>query len=836
MFKGQAARPRKKSRQAFSHQTHAPKRFGRFFVFILFFAATYFFLAYASPADSASQVIAASALMFALAIAFAFHRFARLWERRQDDLLLLQQVLESSRGARLVTDEENRALYYNRKFESLCKPPGPPSLSALMDLFPDTSEGRGRFMFLIERAVQGQSSVVELCAGEAEDERCFSITVQPLEGTARGLVHWRVDDVTEMRIADRMIREEYQKSGELGDNAPVGFYAVDREGRFVFVNATFARWLGEDANILLTQKRLHDYVEALPASVKPYALSVKDEPRQALTLSMKDAKGRVFKTSVHQTLLNETAEGAGQARARAVVHDLTAEGEMSGALKAAEDKFKKFFEEAPIGIVQVNEKGLIEVFNSAFARMIGIGPEALQGQDLYDLVESDDRTQFMICMDLIQQGESLQAPFEIALKGGRARVATQMHARKFKHPGAIVVHFIDTTEQKALEAQFVQSQKMQAIGQLAGGIAHDFNNLLTAIIGFCDLLLLRHKPGDPSFFDIMQVKQNSNRAANLVRQLLAFSRQQTLRPRVQNLTDILIELSHLLRRLIGAGIHLNLVHGQDLSLVKVDEGQMEQVLINLAVNARDAMNGAGQLTIQSENFMNRAPVELLAEELPAGHWVRLTVTDTGCGISEDNLKRVFEPFFTTKEVGHGTGLGLATVYGIVRQTGGFLDVQSRENAGSRFIIYLPRANEPEDTGEKRAAPMEEDGPARDLTGTGRILMVEDEDAVRAFSQRALTNKGYKVFAAEGGLAALQLMARAETGPIDLLITDVVMPEMDGPALAEELRRRSPDLKIIFISGYTEDKLKEFMGPRTWFLPKPFSLKQLAEKVKEALGA
>ena len=260
---------------------------------------------------------------------------------------------------------------------------------------------------------------------------------------------------------------------------------------------------------------------------------------------------------------------------------------------------------------------------------------------------------------------------------------------------------------------------------------------------------------------------------------------------------------------------------------------MEQVLINLAVNARDAMGSGGKLSIETENFTTRVPVELVSEELPTGHWTLIKVTDTGCGIPEENFARIFEPFFTTKEVGHGTGLGLATVYGIIKQTGGFLDVNSRLHEGTTFFIYLPRATDAEEEVEPR--PSSEEDITKDLTGTERILLVEDEDAVRTFSQRALTNKGYQVLTAESGESALSLMAKQENKHLDLLVTDVVMPVMDGPTLAQRMRQNNPDLKIIFISGYTEDKLKDYMGSNTFFLPKPFTLKQLAAKVKDVLG-
>jgi two-component system cell cycle sensor histidine kinase/response regulator CckA len=395
-----------------------------------------------------------------------------------------------------------------------------------------------------------------------------------------------------------------------------------------------------------------------------------------------------------------------------------------------------------------------------------------------------------------------------------------------------VVHFIDSTEQKNLERQFAQSQKMQAVGQLAGGIAHDFNNLLTAMIGFCDLLLLRHRAGDQSFADIMQIKQNANRAANLVRQLLAFSRQQTLIPRVLDVTDVLAELSHLLRRLIGANIELQMVHGRDLFPVKVDHGQLEQVIINLAVNARDAMPEGGRLAIRTSNVANPGQTVRGGEVMPAGDYVRIEVQDTGTGIPGNIIEHIFEPFFSTKEVGAGTGLGLATVYGIVKQTGGFIFVESRVGEGSTFSIYLPRHAAAASAEPARKGA---DGLTRDLTGIGTVLLVEDEDAVRLFGARALRNKGYNVFEARSGEAALEILKGGKQ-PIDLLITDVVMPRMDGPSLIREVRQFRPELKVIFISGYAEEDFRKRLdeGSEIHFLAKPFSLAQLAEKVKEVM--
>jgi two-component system cell cycle sensor histidine kinase/response regulator CckA len=348
-------------------------------------------------------------------------------------------------------------------------------------------------------------------------------------------------------------------------------------------------------------------------------------------------------------------------------------------------------------------------------------------------------------------------------------------------------------------------------------------------------LLLRFQPGDPSFADIMQIQQNANRAANLVRQLLAFSRQQTLQPRILNITDVLVDLSHLLRRLIGENIELKVVHGRDLGAIKVDQGQLEQVIINLAVNARDAMPGGGTLTIRTANVRSAQAQRRGHEVMPAGDYVLVEVTDTGVGIPGGNLARIFDPFFSTKELGSGTGLGLSTVYGIVKQTGGFVFVDSYPGRGAVFEIYLPRC-EPTDALMNARPEGNEALAGKDLTGCGTVLLVEDEDPVRKFGARALRNKGYKVIEAESGEAALDLIRNAAE-KIDLLITDVVMPRLDGPGLVREVREIRSDIKVIFISGYAEDAFRQRLDSDSDidFLPKPFSLKQLATKVKDVIG-
>jgi two-component system cell cycle sensor histidine kinase/response regulator CckA len=407
-----------------------------------------------------------------------------------------------------------------------------------------------------------------------------------------------------------------------------------------------------------------------------------------------------------------------------------------------------------------------------------------------------------------------------------------------------IFQLVDTSEQKKLEQQFIQSQKTQAVGQLAGGIAHDFNNLLTAITGFSDMLLQRIMPNDPSYADIMQIKQNANRASNLVKQLLAFSRRQPLQPRTINVASTLADLSALIKRLIGAPVSFKLAQKRHLWQVKVDSGQFEQVIINLAVNARDAMPKGGTLTIESSNytvasnqsiedktvrFGNKSTKSLSNENIPTGDYVLIKVSDTGCGIPRDMMGSIFEPFFSTKEVGQGTGLGLATAYGIVKQTGGFIFVESDVGVGTTFHIYLPRCNDSEEE------PVKEKKLIQDLTGTETIMLVEDDEAVRLFATRALRDRGYRVIDAPNGQVAIEHVTEGMRP--DVLVTDVSMPGMDGPTLGKKISEIIPNIPIIFTSGYAEETFRRDLSENKsmHFLPKPFTLRDLASKIREILG-
>lgn len=515
----------------------------------------------------------------------------------------------------------------------------------------------------------------------------------------------------------------------------------------------------------------------------------------------------------------------------------------------ASDRLLELIETSPIAIARLNHLGQIVEFNSAFARLTNSSLSLESPLALTDIIKPEQRLSVEnLWSDVQMRGVTSEdpLPLELNLPDGSV-VMVSLFMSQLKQGAdatpSTLIHLIDTTEQKNLEMRFAHSQKMQAVGQLAGGVAHDFNNLLTAMIGFCDLLLMRHPAGDPSFADIMQIKQNANRAANLVRQLLAFSRRQTLQPKVVDLTDVLAELSNLIRRLIGENIELKMVHGREIWPVKADQGQLEQVVINLAVNARDAMKKGGTLTIRSSNVTvdNEHPIDSdfvapsQEESIAKGDYVLIEVTDSGHGIERSLMEKIFEPFFSTKEVGSGTGLGLATVYGIIKQTGGYVYVKSAIEQGTTFALFLPRVE-----GEVRVEAAEETterNTASDLTGAATILLVEDETPVRIFAARALRNKGYEVLEADCGEQAIEVFS-AHTGQIDVIISDVMMPGINGPTMIETLEDKYPDrmkqTQVIFISGYAEDAFVDTYGTEREFnfLPKPFTLKQLASKIKE----
>lgn len=503
-------------------------------------------------------------------------------------------------------------------------------------------------------------------------------------------------------------------------------------------------------------------------------------------------------------------------------------------LETAGADLDQILDRMPVALARIEPNGKL-IFANEPARGL-LGEKAVAGIDLSDLIEG--------------LGRSVQDRLEDVMRGRRhsrtevargvvndREIFLQVTLTRIVINGepALLVLLSDATELKTLEAQFVQSQKMQAVGQLAGGVAHDFNNLLTAINGHCDLLLLRHNRNDIGYSDLTQIQQNANRAASLVRQLLAFSRKQNLQPRVLDLKETLSDLTHLLNRLLGEKVTLNINHGRELHPVRVDKRQFEQVVMNLVVNARDAITDRGTVEILSSNRHLSSDLCRDRAVVPMGEYVVIEVTDSGTGIPEDKISQIFEPFFTTKPTGEGTGLGLSTAYGIIKQTGGFIFADSPEGKGACFSIYLPAHYKIDDDDEEDmnlpAKPA-----TRDMTGTGVVLLVEDEAPVRSFAARALSLRGYSVLEAASAEEALEILDDEDLH-VDIFVSDVIMPGMDGPTWVREALKTRPEVPVVFVSGYAEDAFKdgqqEIKG--SIFLPKPFSLNELTEKVKDQMN-
>ncbi|WP_242650492.1 ATP-binding protein [Cognatiyoonia koreensis] len=488
-------------------------------------------------------------------------------------------------------------------------------------------------------------------------------------------------------------------------------------------------------------------------------------------------------------------------------------------------------EDLPVPLLKIGEGGVVLASNREARTLFGL--KETDGMKVSDILDGLGRP----VNDWIREALSGQGGHVSQFLRGRGIkqetfVQVTLNLAKGSEGTHLVAVLNDVTELKTLEAQFVQSQKMQAIGQLAGGVAHDFNNLLTAISGHCDLLLLRHDQGDQDYSDLIQIHQNANRAASLVGQLLAFSRKQNLQLERIDLRDTLSDLAHLLNRLVGEKVTLVLNHNQELASIKADKRQLEQVMMNLVVNARDAMPQGGEIHVVTENLTLQEELERDRATIPAGEYVVLRVIDEGEGIAPEKLPKIFEPFYTTKRTGEGTGLGLSTVYGIVKQTGGFIFAESALGQGTEFEVILPAHTLP--VAERAPVLIDPPEPVA-ATGDGVVLLVEDEAPVRAFASRALSLRGYTVLEADCAETALSLLADPDL-EVDIFVTDVIMPGKDGPTWVREALESRPDTKVIFVSGYAEDAFGDESEhiPNSVFLPKPFSLNQLTTTVQAQL--
>jgi two-component system cell cycle sensor histidine kinase/response regulator CckA len=790
-------------------------------------------------------LLAMAGVFFVFAVAIGAIQFGEQGARND----LTKAVADTAADGLVVVDGDGRIVYANDAYLSLSGADSSAGVRAVERAFtgaPDVSEAIYR---LAQAAREGRPASEEIRMTPSLDgARPFAwyrVGVRPVPRASRGVATlWTVADVTREREQQESVFQELQHAIDYLDHAPAGFFSAAPDGPVVYMNATLAAWLDYDlAEVGSGGLALSDIV---PANVVDMMTSVSGPPGTIRTETFDLDLRRRGGQSLPVRIFHRVAFGPDgrPGSSRSLVLNRSPGEEVDEGQRAAEVRFARFFNNTPIAIATITRSGDVVRHNASFVRLFGMragGGDGVNGRSVLDLVAAGERALLGDALAAASDGRGDIAPMDLGLVGESGRSARIWLSPVSDTDGdgeSALLYALDTTEQRQLEQQFAQAQKMNAVGQLAGGVAHDFNNVLQAIIGYSDLLLANHRPTDPAFQDIMQIKHNANRAASLVRQLLAFSRRQTLRPEVLNLTDTLSDLSMLLKRLLGERVELDLRHGRDLWPVKADVNQFEQVVVNLAVNARDAMPDGGRLGIATANVFADEARRLGRTGLPAADYVLIEVSDSGTGIPPEVMDKIFEPFFTTKEVGKGTGLGLSTVFGIVKQSGGFIYVDSAVGQGTTFRIYLPRhvpAAEPapEEKPETAAAKQ----PAADLTGQGTILLVEDEDPVRAVNGRALSARGYTVLEAASGVEALQVMEERES-PVDLVVSDVVMPEMDGPTLLRELRKRYPDLKVIFVSGYAEDAFKKNLpeGEAFNFLPKPFSLKQLVETVKQTLAA
>ena len=523
-----------------------------------------------------------------------------------------------------------------------------------------------------------------------------------------------------------------------------------------------------------------------------------------------------------------------------VVFDITDRKQAEAALREGEDKVRLILESTGEAIYGIDVDGRCTFCNPALLRLLGYRrADDLLGKDIHDLIHHtrSDGTPYpgdeCHILRAVRRREGCHCDDEVLWRAD----GTSFPAEYWAYPqvkgddfvGAVVT-FMDITERKSLENQFRQAQKMEAVGRLAGGIAHDFNNLLTATIGYCDLALGRIGNQDPVRSDLDEIRRASERCSALTRQLLAFSREQILKPRVINLNGVVADLDKMLRHVIGEDIRLVSALAGELGSVKVDPGQIEQVIMNLVVNSRDAMPGGGMLTITTANVFVDGSDGSRTRDVPPGSYVMLAVSDTGCGIDELTLTRIFDPFFTTKR--KGTGLGLSTVYGIVKQSGGFVSAHSERGVGTTFKIYFPRVG---DGAAEDARP--DARPSENLRGDETILLVEDEDLVRQMIRESLASYGYTVHEACRGSEAVDLCAGSRE-TIHLMLTDVVMPGMSGVELAKRLTPVQPGLKVLFMSGYATDFVlqEDIPDPAVAFIQKPFTMDSLARKVRQVLGA
>lgn len=636
---------------------------------------------------------------------------------------------------------------------------------------------------------------------------------------------WTVTAVTPPDLVAELVPYLDGKLGRALSQAGFSLAIVDPDGKVRAASSGFAQRAAGDAGAILTGQEF----TALLRQDENDKITWAREGSKGAPLSLfyipvidPDAPGSVdYEITPSLILLADHGVGIGGGGSEAT---------------AAVPHLEALLSQLPLGLAMADRDGRMLFANVAFMRAAGREGDPPPTYPT-DLVVQEDKGPLSDAVRRFAQGPAASGDIAVRLRSQPEEpVNLSLAGVRGLGEAAVLLGLTDTTEETRLKRQVAQATKMQAVGQLAGGVAHDFNNVLTAILGICDLMLLRHTPGDSDYDDIQQIRANSNRAASLTRQLLAFSRQQTLRPEVLQLPDVLSDVSHLLKRLIGEKIQLVVKHDRDLGPVRADPTQLEQVIVNLAVNARDAMqmrgDGSGKLTMATRKVSAADVRAMRSAIMPQTDYTALIVEDTGCGIAPDHLGKIFEPFFTTKGTGKGTGLGLSTVYGIVKQSGGFIFADSEVGRGTKFTVYLPVYHAAPGESLGKAVKVEE---VREWSGGGNVLLVEDEDMVRAVAERALTRAGYSVTPASDGDEGLEIVRSG--AQFDLIVSDVVMPALDGPSMVREIRKLNPQIPVLFMSGYAEEQLrKEIDITDVRFLPKPFTVQQITEKVGAVLAA
>jgi len=604
--------------------------------------------------------------------------------------------------------------------------------------------------------------------------------------------------------------------------ASLAFLAAYRDIR-VLINATVVVYLDHLLRGYFWPESVYGVLNATAWRSVEHAFWVSVEIA-FLAYAIRQSLGEMRQVAERQVLLENSNH-----EMEAAVKSRTAD------LAASEERFRALFQNSPVGLYQASPEGVLRMVNPTLLTMLGYSSEEelLASQDrLWDAESTATRLE--ILREMQQQGE-IRSRDGVWLHRDGTRVFVRENAKAEKTAAGELVHFQgsveDVTERRQLEERYLQAQKVQAIGQLAGGVAHDFNNILTAILGYSEILLDGYALEETPKTFVTEIKKAGERASNLTQQLLAFSRKQTLQPKVIQLNSIVSDMHGMLKRLVGEHIIIHTPTSPDLGAVKADPGQLQQVLLNLVVNARDAMPGGGTITIETSDALLEEEYTRLYPDVTPGRYVMLAVSDSGTGIPPEVVAQIFEPFFTTKEVGVGTGLGLSTCHGIIKQSGGHIAVYSEVGHGSTFKIYLPETTE---SGTHEIA----EGGGCLQRGNETVLLVEDEPMVRDLGHLALSSLGYRVIEAADGIEALARFEELDGESLHLLVTDVVMPGMGGRELAKRIRDLSPTTQVLFNSGYSYDSIQrtDLLDDGIFFLQKPYTMSVLGKKVREVLGS